>query len=58
MIGQFTKYVRPGYERILSTNGNTSTVTNVAFRDPKTGKIIMIVANSSGSAQNFKVISH
>lgn len=58
LIGQFTKYVRPGYERILSTNGNTSTVTNVAFRDPKTGKIIMIVANSSGSAQNFKVISH
>lgn len=56
IMSQFTKYVKPGYVRIDTNNGSSSTVTNVAFKDPKTGKIVMIVANRSGSDQKFKVI--
>lgn len=56
IISQFTKYVKPGYVRIDTNNGSSSTVTNVAFKDPETGKIVMIVANRSGSDQKFKVM--
>lgn len=56
IMSQFTKYVKPGFVRIDTNNGNSSTVTNVAFKDPKTGKIIMIVTNQSGSDQKFKVV--
>ncbi|ONI46883.1 hypothetical protein AN642_00425, partial [Epulopiscium sp. SCG-B10WGA-EpuloA2] len=56
IIGQFTKYVKEGYVRISSTNGTTDTVTNVAFKNPATGEIVMIVANGSGKEQQFKVI--
>ena len=56
IMGQFTKYIRPGFARIDSTNGSSSTVTNVAFKDPKTGEIVMVVANRSGKDQTFKVV--
>lgn len=56
IMSQFTKYVKPGYVRIDTNNGASSTVTNVAFKDPETGKIVMIVVNRSGSDQKFKVM--
>jgi beta-glucosidase len=56
LIGQFTKYVRPGYVRIDTNNGSSSTVSNVAFKDPETGKIVLIVVNRSGVDQNFKTV--
>ena len=56
IMSQFTKYVKPGYVRIDTNNGSSSTVTNVAFKDPETGKIVMIVANRSGADQKFKVM--
>lgn len=56
IMSQFTKYVKPGYVRIDTNNGSSSTVTNVAFKDPETGKIVMIVANRSDSDQKFKVM--
>lgn len=55
MIGQFSKYIRPGYVRIDSTNGSKNTVTNVAFKDPATGRIILVATNRSGKDQPFKV---
>ena len=58
IIGQFTKYVRPGYVRIDSTNGNNDSLANVAFKDPETGKIVMIVTNTSAENQDFKVINN
>ncbi|MDN6731390.1 MAG: carbohydrate-binding protein, partial [Atopostipes suicloacalis] len=55
MIGQFSKYIRPGYVRIASTNGSKNTVTNVTFKDPKTGRIILVATNRSNRDQAFKV---
>jgi len=54
IIGQFTKYVRPGYVRISSNND--SSIANVAFKDPESGKIVLIVANRSATSQDFKVV--
>ncbi len=56
ITGQFAKYVRPGYVRIDSTAGNTATITNVAFKNPDTGEIVLVAANCSGREQTFKVI--
>ncbi|MFR6099088.1 MAG: hypothetical protein ACLUIS_03095 [Longibaculum sp.] len=39
---------------MASSSGSTSSVTNVTFKDPETGKIVMVVANSTGSKQEFK----
>lgn len=56
ITGQFSKYIKPGYVRIDSTNGSASTLTNVAFKDPETGEIVLVVANQSGADQNFKAV--
>lgn len=56
IVGQFTKYIRPGYVRIDTNNGSKSTVTNVAFKNPDTGEIILVVTNRSGKDQEFKVV--
>lgn len=56
IMSQFTKYVRPGFVRIDTNNGSSSSVTNVAFKNPETGEIVMIVTNCSGKDQKFKVM--
>lgn len=56
ITGQFSKYIRSGYVRVDSSNGTSSSVTNVAFKDPDTGKIVLVVTNTSGADQNFKVV--
>lgn len=56
IIGQFSKYIRPGFIRIDSNNGEQKTLTNVAFKNPETGEIIMVATNRSGIDQAFKVV--
>lgn len=56
ITGQFTKYIRPGYVRIDSTEGSSSTINNVAFQNPDTGEIVLVVTNCSGRDQTFKVV--
>ena len=56
ITGQFTKYIRPGYVRIESTAGSSSTINNVAFQNPDTGAIVLVVTNCSGNDQTFKVM--
>lgn len=56
IIGQFSKYIRPGFERIDSSLGSNSTINNVAFKNPETGEIVLVVTNPSGKDQDFKVV--
>ncbi len=58
IMSQFTKYIKDGYVRVHSTNGSSSTVTNVTYKNPETGELVMVVANNSGSDQNFKVVNN
>lgn len=56
MMGQFTKYIRPGYVRVDSTDTigtNDFGISNVVFKDPDTGKLVMVVVNNSNEDQTF-----
>ncbi|MFQ6793026.1 MAG: glycoside hydrolase family 30 beta sandwich domain-containing protein [Thomasclavelia sp.] len=56
MTGQFTKYIRPGYVRVDSTDTigtNDFGISNVVFKDPDTGKLVMVVVNNSNEDQTF-----
>ena len=54
LIGQLSKFVRPGAVVIASTSGTSSTLTDVAFRNPD-GRIVLVVDNETSSAQKFVV---
>lgn len=54
LMGQFSRFVRPGAVRIHSNYGSTQTVTNVAFLNPD-GTYVLIVANSTGKRQPINV---
>lgn len=56
ILGQFARFIRPGDVRIDSNNGTSDTLTNVAFTNPETGKITVVVVNQSPQKQNFKVL--
>ncbi|MEN0054324.1 MAG: glycoside hydrolase family 30 beta sandwich domain-containing protein [Mucilaginibacter sp.] len=51
-IAHASKFVRPGSVRIASNNSDT--LPNVAFKTPD-GKKVLIVANTSGGAQDFNI---
>lgn len=56
MLGQFTKYIRPGYVRVDSTDSvgeNDYGISNVVFKDENTGKLVMVVVNNSDEDQTF-----
>jgi len=54
LMGQFSRFVRPGAVRIHSNYGSIQTVTNVAFLNPD-GTYVLIVANSTSEHQAFNV---
>ncbi|WP_296880474.1 glycoside hydrolase family 30 beta sandwich domain-containing protein, partial [Thomasclavelia sp.] len=56
MMGQFAKYIRPGYVRVDSTDSVGTEdfgISNVVFKDPDTGKLVMVVVNNSNEDQTF-----
>ena len=54
LMGQFSRFVRPGAVRVHSNYGSIETVTNVAFLNPD-GTYVLIVANSTSKHQTFNV---
>lgn len=56
MMAQFTKYIRPGYVRVESTDSIGDAdygISNVVFKNPNTGKLVMVVVNNSNEEQTF-----
>ncbi len=49
-IGNFSKFVRPGYVRIGATAAPAGGVFASAYRDPVTGNFAIVVINQNGSA--------
>lgn len=58
LISQFSRYIRPGDVRVDSTAGSPDTLTNVAFKNPSTGEISMVVVNRTDKEQKFKVVNN
>ncbi|NUU60771.1 glycoside hydrolase family 3 N-terminal domain-containing protein [Paenibacillus agri] len=57
LMGQYTKFVKPGYVRIDSDYGSSSTITNVAFASPDGKEIVTVVINQTNEAQHFKLLA-
>ncbi|WP_029231365.1 Ig-like domain-containing protein [Butyrivibrio sp. VCB2006] len=47
-FGQFSRYIRPGYAIIASSD------STVAAFDPKEGKVVVVAVNTAGSDQTWK----
>ncbi|MCZ8522469.1 MULTISPECIES: glycoside hydrolase family 3 N-terminal domain-containing protein [Paenibacillus] len=57
LLGQYTKFVEPGYVRIDSNYGSSDTVTNVAFLSPDGKRIVTVVINQTKETQPVKLLS-
>jgi glucuronoarabinoxylan endo-1,4-beta-xylanase len=56
-MGNYSKFVKPGYVRIGATEAPTSGLTCSAYQDPVSGKfaIVVINQNSSATSQQFNL---
>lgn len=45
-FGQFSRFIRPGYVRIAATS-STANLTQIAVKDPATGKAVVVVVNGT-----------
>ena len=56
-LGNYSKFVKPGYVRIGATEAPTSGLSCSAYQDPNTGKfaIVVINQNSSATSQQFNL---
>ncbi|MFB9329194.1 glycoside hydrolase family 3 N-terminal domain-containing protein [Paenibacillus aurantiacus] len=57
MLGNYTKFVKPGYIRIDSNYGSKDSVTNVSFMSPDKKTIVTVVINGTDKPQLFKIVS-
>ncbi len=57
MLGQYSKFVRPGYSRIDATHLPATGVSASAYQNTATGSLVIIATNYSGSdvSQDFAV---
>ncbi|SEC01930.1 glycoside hydrolase family 3 N-terminal domain-containing protein [Paenibacillus sp. GP183] len=56
-LGNFSKFVEPGYIRINSDYGSKNKVTNVSFLSPDKKTIVTVVINQTNDEQTFKLVS-
>src|SRR6185369_11057695 len=49
-LGNYSRFVRPGYVRIGSTASPLGNVFTTAYKDPATGKFAIVVINDNSTA--------
>jgi len=52
-IGQFSRFVRPGWQRIEATKSPASNVYVTAYKDPESGKFAIVAMNNGWSNQSL-----
>ena len=52
VLGQYSKFVRPGWVRIDATHAPTGGVTVSAYKDPNSGNFAIVVTNQNSSNTN------
>ncbi|MEK0314740.1 glycoside hydrolase family 3 N-terminal domain-containing protein [Cohnella sp. 56] len=57
LLAQYSKFVKPGYIRIDSDYGSSSTVTNVSFMSPDAKKLVTVAINQTSKPQNIRIVS-
>ncbi len=54
-IGNFSRFVRPDYKRIVATTQPITDVYVSTFKDPNTNKFVMVVINKTSNNQTINV---
>jgi len=54
-LGNFSRFIRPGFYRIATQSGEYGSVQFSAYRDPVSGKFVIVAINDSAKAQPFLV---
>ncbi|WP_201363302.1 glycoside hydrolase family 30 protein [Dictyobacter formicarum] len=54
LLGQFGKYIKPGAQRIDSTDMGSGKIRSVGFKNPD-GSIVLTVYNDNGNKQTFGI---
>ena len=54
LLGQFSRFIRPGAVRIGVDRGTPETLTAVAFRNPD-GRIVVVLVNQTNAEQPFRL---
>ncbi len=55
-LAHFSRFVRPGAERVASTTG-VGGLDSVAFRNADDGSVVLVVANTAAAATTFGIVS-
>jgi glucuronoarabinoxylan endo-1,4-beta-xylanase len=55
-LGNYARFVRPGYVRIGSTASPLANVFTTSYKDPATGKFVVVVINDNSTAQTIDLL--
>jgi beta-glucosidase len=56
IIGNFGRFIRPGYVRVESDYGDPQTVTNVVYANQEDGTMTAVVVNQTSSQKTFRLL--
>lgn len=56
IMGNFGRFIRPGYVRMESDYGDSSTITNVVYGNPEDGTITAVAVNQTSQEQTFRFV--
>jgi len=52
-LGNFSKFIRPGFVRVSATTTNASMLYASAYKDPATGKLVVVVINRNDGVRRI-----
>lgn len=54
-LGNFSKFIRPGFVRVGTTASEASLLDASAYKDPTTGKLVIVVINRNGDVRQVRL---
>jgi glucuronoarabinoxylan endo-1,4-beta-xylanase len=55
IMGNYSRFVRPGYQRVSTSGTVPSNVWLTAYKNPTDGTVVVVAANNNTSATNLSV---
>jgi beta-glucosidase len=56
IMGNFGRFIRPGYVRVESDYGSSDTITNVVYANQENGTMTAVVVNQTNSQKSFRLL--
>jgi glucuronoarabinoxylan endo-1,4-beta-xylanase len=54
-LGNYARFIRPGFVRIGSTEQPATNILTTAYRDPASNKFVLVVVNNNASSQTIDI---